>query len=90
MITNFELRQILDGIGNSSDIFFINTFMQMGINEKDFNKHSKSLIGFDGIEAPIIGIISLHTAFGEAPRCVVLKVEYTMMVVDSLYNAILG
>lgn len=41
------------------------------------------------MEIPIIEAIPQNKMFGEAPRRAIIKVKYTIIDVDSLYNVIL-
>lgn len=67
-ISRTETRRILIDNGSLSYIIFFSTFEQIGINEEKLNKISRSLIGFNGIEAPIIWTISQHITLDEASR----------------------
>ena len=78
-------RILIDG-GCSTNVFFLETFKKLWLDESQIQRSSSPLIGFKGNKVIPIGIVTL-TVEGAVRT---LQVEFIVIYTKTAYNAIIG
>lgn len=85
-ISNCLVKRILVDKGSAVKVMFYSTFIQIGLPNKEIVPALTPLIGFDGVSMIPMGTVRLEVTVGER----LLMVEFFIVNVVSLYNAIMG
>ena len=87
-----RVKKVLVDAGSSADILFYGAFINMGYNNQDL-KHYKTptpLTGFTGDTVYPMGYVTVPVLFGQAPKTIAISIEFLVIDISSVYNAIIG
>ncbi|XP_016206752.1 uncharacterized protein LOC107647148 [Arachis ipaensis] len=90
ILANANLHRTLVDQGSSTDILFKSTFKKLGLQEKELRAYPNSLFGLGDALIQPLGYIPLRTTFGKGTRSRTLSIDYTVVDVNSAYNAFIG
>ena len=85
-----RVRRVLVDTGSSVDILYWEAFEQLGIFPSTLKPYLGKLVGFSGHEVDVAGTIELLLTLGEGPTRRAEFVEFTVVRLPSVYNAIMG
>ncbi|XP_010269787.1 PREDICTED: uncharacterized protein LOC104606339 isoform X2 [Nelumbo nucifera] len=88
IIANQMAKRILVGNGSSVDILFYDTFEKMKLTLDWLQQVNVPLVGFSGDVIKPEGRITLLVTIGTEPRQVTRMIEFFVVKIGSLYNAI--
>lgn len=89
-INGYHVKRVIIDSGTSMDVLFLDTFKNMGKNEKDLQRVNFLLMWFASITTYLVGVITLPVFFGEVWKSLTLSVTFIVVDALTLYNAILG
>ncbi|KAK3001621.1 hypothetical protein RJ639_020965 [Escallonia herrerae] len=87
---NFEVKRVLVDNGSFAEILFYNTFRKMNILTDRLQKMDSPLYGFSNHSVVVEGIIALPVAIGIPLTQANLMLDFMVVKVPFVYNAILG
>ncbi|XP_072066720.1 uncharacterized protein [Arachis hypogaea] len=90
ILENANFHRTLVDQESSADILFKAASDRLGNEEKELNAYPNSLFGLGDTPIQPLGYISLHTTFGKEAWSRTLSVDYIVVDVSSVYNALLG
>ncbi|RWV95306.1 hypothetical protein GW17_00042078 [Ensete ventricosum] len=85
-IANTRVKRIMIDIGSSADILYFDTFLNLGMTNRDLTPMTSTLTGFTGDTITPVGITTLPMTFDDEPRTKIFMV----VELPSAYNVIIS
>ena len=87
-----RVKRVLVDTRSFADVLYFDAFLTMGYEVGDLRRPTSvtPLSGFTGDTVYPLGYISVPVIFGKAPRTVATSIEFLVIDLPSVYNAILG
>ncbi|XP_072062241.1 uncharacterized protein [Arachis hypogaea] len=90
ILANANLHRTPIDQGSSADILFNPAFDKLSLEEKDLKAYPDNLFGLGDMPIQPLGFISLYTTFRKGTKSRTLSVDYIVVDVMSVYNALIG
>ena len=88
-IADFNVHRVFIDNGSSIDILYFSVFAQMGFTPNQLNRFDTPIQGFSRSSVILEGMIRQPITMGTAPKQMTIQVNFLMVNLPSVYNAIL-
>ncbi|XP_072060377.1 uncharacterized protein [Arachis hypogaea] len=90
VLANAHLHRTLVDQGSSADILCKPAFDKLGLDEKELRAYPDTLYGLGDTPIKPLGFIPLNTTFGKGEKSKTLSIDFIVVDMGSVYNALIG